>query len=573
MSSALLTCCLIAALSLAGCGSPTGGSDTTNAEPAAKIMNWYPGAVPDAGVSIKAATTPSAASSSVTQTVTGPSTSSVVQGGTWGPIESSVTNNTSSALEVVLYAFIQSPGNQAIAGSMALLTIGAKQTDSLGNITIGVSPSAATGNYQFCEYVYSTTGTTLDTKCIGFTVVSKSTTTTPASTTTSTSSTTTVATTSSTTTTTSIGSGSSSNVVTLTVNGSQCNSAINAGYINDPCVSVKICAPGTTACQTINGILLDTGSYGLRIFKQALGSVSLAQTASGSGSLAECVEFADGSSLWGPVETASVTLGGETAVQMPIQVVDSTFGSVPKTCGTPEQTPAGAGFNGILGVGPFVQDCGSACAGSASNGMYYSCSGTKCSGAAVPLASQVPNPAAMLPADNAGLIVELPAVSSGGAPSAAGSVILGIGTLPDNAPAGVTTYPLNQEGEFSTTFNGVTYSSFIDTGSNALFFSAGKLLPACSGANSEWYCPSTTTSLSATDKGATGPASSTVQFQIGNFVSLAGSGNMVFSDVGGSSGSMGSFFDWGLPFYFGRNVYIGFEGKTSSLGTGPYFAY
>jgi len=318
---------------------------------------------------------------------------------------------------------------------------------------------------------------------------------------------------------------------------------------------------------------LDTGSYGLRIFKQALSGVSFVQVVSGAGALAECVEYADGSSDWGPVQTASVILGGEPAIQVPIQVIDHTFGSVPKSCGVPDQSPADAGFNGILGVGPFIQDCGPACASSTSNGMYYSCTGSKCSGAAVALGSQVENPVALLPVDNAGLIVELPGVAAGGAASASGSLVLGIGTLQNNAPAGVTMYPLNQDGEFTTTFNGATYTSFIDTGSNALYFSAGKLLPACTGANSEWYCPSTTTSLSAAIKGATGSPSKTDAFQIGNFLSLVYSSNMVFGDVGGSTGSMGTFFDWGLPFYFGHNVYIGFEGKTSSLGAGPYFAY
>src|SRR5208283_2205385 len=112
-------------------------------------------------------------------------------------------------------------------------------------------------------------------------------------------------------------------------------------------------------------------------FKQALGSVPLAQVTSGAGSLAECVEYADGTSDWGPVQTASVILVNEPAVQVPIQVIDYTsFGSAPSTCGTPDQNPSSSGFNGILGVGPFAQDCGASCANSIV-GQYYTCSGSK----------------------------------------------------------------------------------------------------------------------------------------------------------------------------------------------------
>lgn len=524
------------------------------------VTNWRPNAVEDTDVRSRAFVKV-VTSTSITQTLTGPTNPDVTQGGTWGPLSTSITNDTSSILEVILYTFIATPTNQAVSGVKTPMIIAPKRAETFNNIEINVSSSAATGNYQFCEYIYNTTNVVLDTKCLGFTVVSATPAPTPAPSPTPTP------------TPAPAPAQSGSNSVTLTVNGSTCNNSINAGYIDEPCVNVTVCNPGTTTCQTINGILLDTGSYGLRIFKQALGSLSLTQVASGPGSLAECVEYADGSSDWGPVMTASVALAGEAAVKMPIQVIESTFGSVPKSCGTPDIKPSDTGFNGILGVGPFVQDCGTTCAIYTSNGMYYSCSGTKCTGTAVPTASQVPNPVAMLSTDNTGLIVEIPAVPAGGARSATGSVVLGIGTESNNLPSGVTVFPLDQDGEFSTTFNGTTYSSFIDTGSNALYFSAGKLLPLCSGANSEWYCPSSTASLSASLNGATGSTSATLGFEVGNFISLVDSTNMAFSDVGGSTGGMGSFFDWGLPFYFGRNVYIGFEGMQSALGTGPYFAY
>jgi len=153
-----------------------------------------------------------------------------------------------------------------------------------------------------------------------------------------------------------------------------------------------------------------------------------------------------------------------------------------------------------------------------------------------------------------------------------GSLILGIGTRPNNTPAGVTTYPANPVGEFTTVFNGVTLiHSFLDTGSNGLYFDApASLLPLCPAPNTSFYCPATTTSLSATNRGAFGSPSGVVSFQIGNFNSLFSSSNHVFSEVGGSG--IGGF-DWGLPFFLGRNVFIGIEGTSSSQGVGPYWAY
>src|SRR5271168_4830164 len=43
-----------------------------------------------------------------------------------------------------------------------------------------------------------------------------------------------------------------------------------SSYFNEPCVTIKICSPGTTQCQTIPNVLLDTGSYGLRLFSSVI---------------------------------------------------------------------------------------------------------------------------------------------------------------------------------------------------------------------------------------------------------------------------------------------------------------
>lgn len=360
------------------------------------------------------------------------------------------------------------------------------------------------------------------------------------------------------------------NDVAITVNGSLCSSTV-FGYPNKPCVSVTVCSPGTSNCQTIDDILLDTGSSGLRIFKQAL-NVPLVQAVAGSGYIAECVQFGDGTSDWGPIQTADVILGKEPAVQIPIQVIDSTFGTLPNACSNSDKSPADAGFNGILGVSFFAQDCGSACSNSAGVGMYYSCGGFGCLGTTVSLSSQLQNPVALLPLDNNGVIVKLPVIPAGGSPSISGALLLGIGTRSNNSPSSVTTYPADRFGDFVTNFNGTVYSSFIDTGTNGLFFNppSEDLLPDCAYPNSDWFCPESTVELSATSSGFTGSPSGVLPFRIGNFASLAKSSNNVFANIGGKSPMD---FEWGLPFFFGRDVYIGMEGKTSSLGTGLYWAY
>ena len=365
------------------------------------------------------------------------------------------------------------------------------------------------------------------------------------------------------------------NVMAITVNGSLCTAS---SYLNKPCVSVTVCNPDQTVCQTVNDILLDTGSYGLRIFQQAIPTLTLPQVASGPGSLTGCVQFADGSSLWGPIKRAAVKLGNEPAVQIPIQVIDASFGTLPLPCADADPSPVSSGFTGILGVGVLAEDCGPGCVFSSANGIYYRCSGADCIGTTVALADQVQNPVAHLPLDNNGLLVQLPSVptlaqsSPPGATSIDGSLILGIGTRANNTPASPIVFPTDQNGDIRTVFNGLNTVGFFDTGSNGLFFPNvdPAVLPVCAPPNTDWYCPPVTRSLLATNVGALGTPSSNVSFNVSNFLTLVSSPNNVFSDIGGPS-NFG--FDWGLPFFMGRNVLFGIEGKATSLGTGPYVAY
>jgi len=359
-----------------------------------------------------------------------------------------------------------------------------------------------------------------------------------------------------------------SNVMAITVNGALCS---DSSYLNKPCVSVTVCNPDSSICRTIADIIVDTGSYGLRIFKEAMPGLPLPQVASGSGSLAQCVQFADESSLWGPVSWADVKMGGEPAVRVPIQVIDSTFGTRPSACASADPNVATAGLSGILGIGVATEDCGPACVTNPGIGIYYRCTGTSCQGTTVPLASQVQNPVARLPQDNNGILVQLPAVPAGGVVSTSGSIIFGIGTQANNNPVSKTVFPTNEFGDFSTIYKGVNSLSFLDTGSNGLFFpNESPTLPLCPSPNTAWYCPPETQSLSATTVGDFGSPSANIPFNVGNFLALVQSPNNVFSDIAGPS-TFG--FDWGLPFFMGREVFFGINGRPSVIGTGPYVAY
>ena len=92
--------------------------------------------------------------------------------------------------------------------------------------------------------------------------------------------------------------------------------------------------------------------------------------------IAECTVFGDGYS-WGSMRTADLTIASEKAAGVPIQVIgDPATPTTPSDCqqkGQAENTVSQFGANGILGVGPFPQDCGNACADGTPPTWYYSC--------------------------------------------------------------------------------------------------------------------------------------------------------------------------------------------------------
>ncbi|HKV25501.1 MAG TPA: DUF3443 domain-containing protein [Candidatus Acidoferrum sp.] len=370
------------------------------------------------------------------------------------------------------------------------------------------------------------------------------------------------------------GGGTGSNDLAITV-----NTGPTGNYVDGAFTSVMVCAPGsTTNCQTISGILVDTGSSGLRIMASAL-TVSLKQQMGvGNNPVVECLPFVDGVT-WGPVQTADVTMAGETAKALPIQVIGSTsFSTVPAGCssqGAPEDSVALFGANGVLGVGNFAQDCGGGCtvSGGSNAGFYYTCAGQNCSITTESLVSQVANPVTFFTGDNNGVMIQLPAVT-GAETTVSGSLIFGIGTRSNNGLGSATVFTMDPtNGNFSTTFNGIAHSdaSFLDTGSNGIYFldAQSTSLPICTNF-SFWYCPTTTQNLSATNQGING-ATASVNFTVGNAQTLTA--NASDAAVNGLAGPDTATFDWGLPFFFGRTVFVAIEGQNTPGGSGPYVAY
>jgi hypothetical protein len=367
------------------------------------------------------------------------------------------------------------------------------------------------------------------------------------------------------------------NVLAISVNTGP--TAATNPYINGAFTSVTVCVPGsTTQCQTIDGILVDTGSPGLRILSSALTVALPQQTDSSSNPIVECAPFASGV-IWGPVQTADMTVAGEKASSLPVQVIGSnSFSNVPTACsdeGTPVEDLQDLGANGILGIGSYQQDCGSACtlSGASNPGVYYTCPTTGCVVTTEAVASQVTNPVVMFPTDNNGTIIELPALT-GSAVSLDGSLIFGIGTESNNGLGGATIYTMDPAtGNFSTMFNGQTYTdaAFLDSGSNATYFldSTTTGMTTCTN-YTFWYCPGGTLNFSATNMGANGN-SSIINFSVGNADSLVA--NQSDGAANGLAGPFPNTFDWGLPFFFGRNVYTAIEGQSTPQGTGPYWAY
>ncbi|WP_419816713.1 DUF3443 family protein [Glacieibacterium sp.] len=378
----------------------------------------------------------------------------------------------------------------------------------------------------------------------------------------------------------------------------------SGGYnaFNEPYVTVTICAPGsTTNCQTIDHIILDTGSVGLRIIQPAINASLLAalpvQAGPSGNPVGECYQYVN-SYAFGSVRVADFSIAGEKVAAMPFQAIGDggSFAAVPASCssggGTAIATVKDFGANGIIGIGTTTTDCGSYCtvAGGSSAAAYYSCPAAGC-GAMIPRAAntaapfeQVPNPVAAFAVDNNGSILTLPSVPQAGAVSIAGTVIFGIGTQANNTLSASTVLPLTTStsrlgpGVLTATYNGKQLTqSFLDSGSSSYFFIDTALAPCTDTNLVAFYCPPSPVPLSpvlTATNGTTASAAFTLYSPLNvSGAATAAPGLGVDPTLVKPPLPFANSFDFGIPFFFGRTIYTAIEGRAAGSATGPYVAF
>jgi hypothetical protein len=405
----------------------------------------------------------------------------------------------------------------------------------------------------------------------------------------------------------------------------------SAGGPNGLFTSVTVCTPAVLpvgqnpqsgpplppTCQTISNILVDTGSVGLRVIDSDVAGLTLPLVTDNNGDgLQECVQFADFSYVWGPVARATIQMGGETASQVPlpnelsytgipIQIItspDYLSNPVPANCLS--SSPAGGmpmaantletlGANGILGVGNFLQDCGATCASSTPGNQYYYCPSSLCSVTTVPLDLQLWNPVAAFAWDNNGLMLSLPSVPLGGSGPITGSMTFGVGSQSNNTLSNVNIYGIDAYGNFPqvtliqpanpntppiplVNYLSPQNGSYLDTGSPAIYFSDAQSLaiPECLGTDGQplgLYCPASLTQFTAKVYG-TNNTVGLPSWYVANAVTLLHSGNAVFDTLCGDTGIdvETDYVDFGLPFFLGSPVFVGFAGATVASSQTTY---
>ncbi len=339
-------------------------------------------------------------------------------------------------------------------------------------------------------------------------------------------------------------------------------------------VSVTVCKPGSSQCVTVNDVMIDTGSTGLRLQSFALPADFRLPSVPGPDRkpLAECLHF-ESSRAWGSVVRADIRFGsnGPSALGVPIQVIGDSVGPRPDSCAGGGATPTS---NGTLGIGIHATDCSGVCTQSIQAPRYYTCDQIICS----PLAGQVdqsyrlPNPVTRLNGHNNGIIIDFPKVSPNGSIEAKGTLSFGLDNSGPNNLGSARRLFLGATGRFTTLYNGQAYpASYIDSGTET-YVLPNDQLNRCK-FKTAGFCPAADTKINLEFLGQD-QARVAETIVVGNYEALRNS-------TIGASDRLAIYnirdpnsYVYGAPFFLGRKIYLLFEGQSVQANgtlTGPMY--
>ena len=330
-------------------------------------------------------------------------------------------------------------------------------------------------------------------------------------------------------------------------------------------ISIDLCAPGTTRCVTIDEVMVDTGSTGLRIEPGVLPSSLGLRPMLGEGAapLGECVRFVH-DQAWGFLARADLHLGGMVAPNLPIQLISPDDEPHPSQCPASNVSPTS---NATLGIGPLT-DCPDPCDGSGPGASYFACPPDGCRPIRMEAADRLPNPVWRLPRHNSGVVFELPGVPPEGSGGVTGRLIFGIDTADNNRIDAMHVLRLDAFGRFTSVMAGRPYPhSSIDSGTTTM------VVPADDFRRCEripWaLCASPVRRVEAEMVGADGGRIG-ASFRVGDFAALTRPGIGAVDGVAVAAPAAARGLVWGAPLFLGKRVAFGFE---TPVGGGAFYGF
>lgn len=206
---------------------------------------------------------------------------------------------------------------------------------------------------------------------------------------------------------------------------------INGKAVNRPFINLTVCPVNDTKhCQTINNVLVDSGSSGLRINKSALKAINFAPIMDNNKSVFNCILFGAGYDI-GKMYSVDLYIGGEKGSNIPLQVTDNSDknSQIAKVCSNYDTIPAANlddfGASAIIGISVIDSPDKSYSRAEVCDDSGNNCSGIYSSGLNI-------NPLSKFATDNNGVIFSIPKVATALASDVVGTLTFGLNTQSDN---------------------------------------------------------------------------------------------------------------------------------------------